>query len=356
GTVRQAVLEWYVDTDWYNGENSWYTYPVVAETYDGFLNDIYGFHVKKKHVLEAIKNSSGGKITEGNVGGGTGMRCLGFKGGTGTASRVIHIGDSTYTVGVLVQSNFGGKKNLTIAGVPVGMELMNVKSQIYNAPPRSNRKEGDGSIIVIVATDAPLLPHQLKRIAQRVPLGIGNVGGRGSNGSGDIFMAFSTANEKAFSRKENTPVITLSNDMISPLFEATVQGVEEAIINAMVAAETMEGINGNKSYRLPHDATIEILKKYNRFQPKVIIDTIILEKYLGKYELGPEFYLTIFKEGGNIFAQITNRIKVELTAVNENTFDVFDYGIRIVFNMDENQNISELTILSNGERKAKKIE
>jgi D-aminopeptidase len=356
GTVRQAVLEWYVDTDWYNGENSWYTYPVVAETYDGFLNDIYGFHVKKKHVLEAIENSSSGKIAEGNVGGGTGMRCLGFKGGTGTSSRVIHINDSTYTVGVLVQSNFGGKKNLTIAGVPVGMELMNVKSQIYNAPPRSNRKEGDGSIIVIVATDAPLLPHQLKRIAQRVPLGIGNVGGRGSNGSGDIFMAFSTANEKAFSRKENTHVITLSNDMISPLFEATVQGVEEAIINAMVAAETMEGINGNKSYRLPHDATIEILKKYNRYQPKVIIDTIILEKYFGKYELGPEFYLTIFKEGENIFAQITNRIKVELTAVNENTFDVFDYGIRIVFNMDENQNISELTILSNGERKAKKIE
>jgi hypothetical protein len=144
--------------------------------------------------------------------------------------------------------------------------------------------------------------------------------------------------------------------MINPLFEATVQGVEEAIINAMVAAETMEGINGNTSYRLPHDATIEVLKKYNRFQPKVIIDTTLLEKYLGKYELGPEFYLTIFKEGENIFAQITNRIKVELTAVNENTFDVFDYGIRIVFNMDENNNISELSILSNGERKAKKIE
>lgn len=356
GAVRQAVLKYYVDTDWYNGEEWWYTYPVVAETYDGFLNDIYGFHVKEKHVLEAIENSSGGKIAEGNVGGGTGMMCLGFKGGTGTSSRVIHINDSTYTVGVLVQSNFGAKKNLTIAGVPVGMELLNVKGEIFKGAPLSNRKQGDGSIIVIVATDAPLLPHQLKRIAQRIPLGIGNVGGRGTNGSGDIFMAFSTANENAFNRKENSSIVSLANDMINPLFEATVQGVEEAIINAMVAAETMEGINGNTSYRLPHDATIEVLKKYNRFQPKVIIDNTLLEKYLGKYELEPEFNLTIFKEGENMFAQITNRIKVELTAVNENTFDVFDYGIRIVFNMDENNNISELSILSNGERKAKKIE
>jgi D-aminopeptidase len=354
--VRQAVLEWYVETDWYNGENMWYTYPVVAETYDGFLNDIYGFHVKKKHVLEAIKNSAGGQIAEGNVGGGTGMMCLGFKGGTGTASRRIHVGDSTYTVGVLVQSNFGAKKNLTIAGVPVGMELMGVKSRIYNAPPKSNRKEGDGSIIVIVATDAPLLPHQLKRIAQRVPLGIGNVGGRGSNGSGDIFIAFSTANEKAFSRQESTPVITLSNDMISPLFEATVQGVEEAIINAMVAAETMEGINGNTSYRLPHEATVEVLKRYNRFQPMMILENELLEKYLGKYELAPEFYATIFKEETKIFMQINDRRKAELTPISKNTFDIFDFGIRVIFNMDDTQNISGLSILQNGEQKAKKIE
>lgn len=356
GAVRQAVLKWYVDTDWYKGETWWYTYPVVAETYDGFLNDIYGFHVKEKHVLEAIENSSSGAIAEGNVGGGTGMMCLGFKGGTGTSSRVIHINDSTYTVGVLVQSNFGAKKNLTIAGVPVGMELLNVKSTVYNGAPQSSRKEGDGSIIVIVATDAPLLPHQLKRIAQRIPLGIGNVGGRGSNGSGDIFMAFSTANEKAFSREENTTVISLSNDMISPLFEATVQGVEEAIINAMVAAETMKGINGNTSYRLPHDATIEVLKKYNRFQPKVIIDADSIKKYLGKYELDPEFYLTIFNEGEKLFAQVTNQGKAELTPINENTFDAYEYGIRIVFNTDDDQNISELTILANGEEKAKKVE
>ena len=192
------------------------------------------------------------------------MRCLGFKGGIGTSSRVVQIKDSSYTVGVLVQSNFGSKRNLTIAGVPVGMELKDTMNYVYKGPPQSRRKEGDGSIIVIVATDAPLLPHQLKRIAQRVPLGIGLVGGRGSNGSGDIFLAFSTANEKAFNREAPTMVATVSNDMITPLFEATVQAVEESIINAMVAAETMEGINGNKAYGIPHDLLMKVLKKYNR--------------------------------------------------------------------------------------------
>ena len=266
GVVRDAVLKWYVDTDWYKGEDWWYTYPVVAETYDGFLNDIYGFHVKEEHVLEAIRNTSGGKIAEGNVGGGTGMMCLGFKGGTGTSSRIVSIKDSKYTVGAIVQSNFGSKRNLTIAGVPVGLELKDTLNYEYKAPPQSRRKEGDGSIIVVLATDAPLLPHQLKRIAQRIPLGIGIVGGRGSNGSGDIFIAFSTANEGAFNRDETTTVETFSNDLITPFFEATVQAVEEAIINAMVAAETMEGINGNKAHALPHKLLVEVLKKYNRIK------------------------------------------------------------------------------------------
>lgn len=264
GVVRDAVLKWYVDTDWYRGENWWYTYPVVAETYDGFLNDIYGFHVKEVHVLEAIDNASGGKVTEGNVGGGTGMMCLGFKGGIGTSSRIVTIKDSTYTIGVLVQSNFGSKRNLTIAGVPVGRELKDTLNYVYKGPPKSRRQEGDGSIIVIVATDAPLLPHQLKRIVHRVPLGIGVVGGYGGNGSGDIFLAFSTANENAFNRDGNTQVETLANDQITPLFEATAHAVEEAIINAMVAAETMEGINGNKAYAIPHDLLIEALKKNKR--------------------------------------------------------------------------------------------
>ncbi|MCA6073740.1 P1 family peptidase [Fulvivirga sedimenti] len=265
GVVRDAVLKWFVETDWYKGEDWWYTYPVVAETYDGFLNDIYGFHVKEEHVSEAITNAKNGPVAEGNVGGGTGMMCLGFKGGIGTSSRIITMGSETYTLGALVQSNFGSKRNLTIAGVPVGMELLDTLNYVFNAPPQSRRQEGDGSIIVIVATDAPLLPHQLKRIAQRIPLGIGVVGGRGSNGSGDIFLAFSTANSNAFSREPGTESVeTLSNDRITPLFEATVQAVEEAIINAMVAAETMEGINGNKAYGLPHDLLIKVLKKYNR--------------------------------------------------------------------------------------------
>jgi D-aminopeptidase len=266
GVVRDAVLKWYVDTNWYKDEDWWYTYPVVAETYDGFLNDIYGFHVKEKHVLEAIGNSTTGKIAEGNVGGGTGMMCLGFKCGTGTSSRIVTIKDSTFTIGVLVQSNFGVKRNLSIAGVPIGVELKDTLNQVYNAPPQSRRPEGDGSIIVIVATDAPLLPHQLKRIAQRVPLGIGLTGGRGENGSGDIFLAFSTANLGAFDRNKTTTVKTLSNNFMTPLFEATVQSVEEAIINSMIAAETMEGINGNKSYAIPHDLLVDKLTSYKRIK------------------------------------------------------------------------------------------
>ena len=266
GVVRDAVLKWYVDTDWYSGEDWWYTYPVVAETYDGFLNDIYGFHVKEKHVLEAIENSSSGQIAEGNIGGGTGMMCLGFKGGTGTSSRVLKINDSSYTVGAIVQSNFGAKRNLSIAGVPVGVELKDTLNSVFNGPPKSRRQEGDGSIIVIVATDVPLLPHQLKRIAQRIPLGIGIVGGRGSNGSGDIFLAFSTANEGAFNRDDIASITSMPNDLLMPVFEATVQVVEEAIINAMIAAETMEGINGNTSYAIPHDVLVETLQKYNRIK------------------------------------------------------------------------------------------
>ncbi len=261
GTVRDAVLKWYVKTGWYK-EDFWYTYPVVAETYDGFLNDIYGFHVKEENAYEALDSAKSGLLKEGNVGGGAGMMCLGFKGGTGTASRIIKIKDSTYTIGVLVQSNFGSKNNFTIAGVPVGKELKDTMNYEFKAPP--SYQPGDGSIIVVLATDAPLLPHQLKRIAARIALGVGKVGGRGENGSGDIFIAFSTANPNAFQRTDFTKLDELPNDMINPLFIGTVQAVEEAIINAMVAAETMEGINGNKAYGLPHKLVIDVLKKYNR--------------------------------------------------------------------------------------------
>ena len=263
GVVRDAVLKWFVNKNWYGNEDYWYTYPVVAETYDGGLNDIYGFQVKESNAFEALNSASAGPIKEGNVGGGTGMMCLGFKGGTGTSSRVITINGKNYTLGVLVQSNFGRKKNLTIAGIPVGKELIDTLNYERKAAPQSKHLEGDGSIIVILATDAPLLPHQLKRIAERVAVGVGKVGGRGENGSGDIFLAFSTANPGAFSRKNNTQAEMLANDQINPLYEATVQSVEEAIINAMVAADTMEGINGNKAYALPHEAVMRVLKKYN---------------------------------------------------------------------------------------------
>lgn len=261
GVVRDAVLKWYVKTGWYK-EDFWYTYPVVAETYDGFLNDIYGFHVKEEHAWQALDSAKSGFIKEGNVGGGTGMMCLGFKGGTGTASRVIKIRDSTYTIGVLVQSNFGGKNNFSIAGVPVGRELKDTMNYEFKEPP--SYEPGQGSIIVVLATDAPVLPHQLKRIAARIALGVGKTGGRGENSSGDIFIVFSTANPSAFQRESFTKLDELPNDLINRLFDATVQATDEAIINAMVAAETMEGINGNKAYGLPHKLVMDVLKKYNR--------------------------------------------------------------------------------------------
>lgn len=263
GVVRDAVLKWFIKTGWYK-ENFWYTYPVVAETYDGFLNDIYGFHVKEKHAWEALDSAQTGMVKEGNIGGGTGMMCLGFKGGTGTASRVIKIEDENYTVGVLVQSNFGVKDNFTIAGVPVGKELKDTLNYEFIAPPSYH--PGDGSIIVVLATDAPLLPHQLKRIAARIALGVGKVGGRGENGSGDIFIAFSTANPNVFQQKVSAKTEVLSNNLMNPLFEATVQATEEAIVNAMIAAETMTGINENKAYALPHKLVLDILKKYNRIK------------------------------------------------------------------------------------------
>jgi L-aminopeptidase/D-esterase-like protein len=273
GTVRDAALKWMDEHKYYDTTQGsfWYSYPVVAETWDGVLNDINGFHVKPEHVWQAIAKASNGPVEEGAVGGGTGMICLGFKGGIGTSSRVIDKKLGGYTVGALVQANFGIKSQLTIAGVPVGKELadtLNIK--IFDEPSAQNKMKNDwteqGSIIVVVATDAPLLPHQLKRIAQRVPLGIGKVGGIGGNGSGDIFIAFSTANKNAFSREKETTATMFSNDQMGALFTATIEAVEEAIINALVAGTTMKGINDNTVYGLPQDAVIRILKKYNRIK------------------------------------------------------------------------------------------
>lgn len=261
GIVRDAVIAWGLKkgiTDGYSGD---FSLPVVAETYDGLLNDINGFHVKKEHVFQALDSAKSGAIAEGNVGGGTGMIAHFFKGGTGTASRVVKEKEGEYTVGVLVQANYGTRQFLNIAGVPVGREIKDLTPQI-------NRDDaGQGSIIVIIATDAPLLPHQLKRIAQRAALGVGVMGGRGENSSGDIFLAFSTANAAEASKDEGLSNLTmLPNDKISRLFWATEQATEEAIVNAMVAAETMKGYNGNTVYALPHDKLKEALKKYNRLQ------------------------------------------------------------------------------------------
>lgn len=270
GVVRDAVIEWGVKNlpggIGYSGD---FSLPVVAETYDGFLNDINGFHINKNHVFQAMDSAKSGMLAEGNVGGGTGMMAHGFKGGTGTSSRVLEARFGGYTVAVLVQANYGSRRLFSVAGVPVGREINDLlpKAGKENAGLFSMKDEGQGSIIVVVATDAPLLPHQLKRLAQRVSLGIGNVGGRGENSSGDIFIAFSTANAGEISKDTGVVNLTmLPNEQINQLFWATATATEEGILNAMVGAETMTGLNGNTVYALPHDKLKEILKKYNRFQ------------------------------------------------------------------------------------------
>ena len=263
GVVRDAIIAWQSD----NGTafQPW-SLPVVAETYDGSLNDINGFHVTAEHLVSAIENASSGPVAEGNVGGGTGMRCLGFKCGIGTSSRA-GLGADDYTVGVLVQANFGGGRGLTIAGVPVAMEFARERENGAGTGTGFGfdlEREGRGSIIIVVATDAPLLPHQLKRIARRASLGVARTGGISSNGSGDIFVAFSTANPTAAATRPTTEVTILSNSQISTLFEATVEATEEAIINAMIAAETMVGRDGNRSEAIPHERLRELLRAYNR--------------------------------------------------------------------------------------------
>ena len=227
---------------------------MVAETWDGYLNDINGFHVKPEHVFQALESAHGGPVEEGNVGGGTGMICNEFKGGIGTASRVLDPKAGGYTVGVLVQCNYGQRDQLRIAGVPVGKEI----------PEHTVWKDDVGSIIIVVATDAPLIPTQLKRLARKASLGLGRDGSYSGDSSGDIFVAFSTANPGAASPKGVRDLKMLPNDSLDPLFLATVQTTEEAIVNAMVAAETMIGIDDHTVIALPHDRLQEVLKKYNR--------------------------------------------------------------------------------------------
>jgi L-aminopeptidase/D-esterase-like protein len=260
GVVRDAVIQWRVAHGQPDPTGYWWSLPVVAETWDGWLNDINGFHVKPEHAFHAIDSAKAGPVEEGNVGGGTGMICNGYKGGIGTASRALSAKDARYTVGVLVQCNYGSRMNLRIAGVPVGREVPSEDPYAFMPSDVAER----GSIIVVVATDAPLVAHQLKRLARRVSLGLGRNGSISGNGSGDIFIAFSTANPGAVAADHVVDLKMLPNDKIEPLFAATVQATEEAVINAMVAAETMIGINDHKVIALPHDKLRAVLKKYNR--------------------------------------------------------------------------------------------
>ena len=256
GVVRDAAIAWSVKHE--KTFQPW-SLPVVAETWDGILNDINGFHVKPEHVFAAIENASRGAVAEGNVGGGTGMICYEFKCGTGTSSRKLPQQAGGYTVGVLVQANHGRRSELRIAGVPVGREI----------PVPAVRKQGElppateeqGSIIIVVATDAPLLPHQLERIARRATMGLARTGATSGNGSGDIFLAFSTANDGVAAAPREIHVNMLSNARISALFSATVEATEEAIINALIAAETMTGMEGRRVEAIPHERVREVMKR-----------------------------------------------------------------------------------------------
>ena len=294
GTVRDAVVDWMVKR---NAPGPFW-YPVVAETSDGRLNDMKGLHVKPEHAWQALEAAHGGKIDEGNVGGGTGMNCHQFKGGTGTASRVLSAADGGYTVGVLVQCNYGLRSQLRIAGAPVGREISDLMpclasrvdppvrlgdgSEPPPCPPSSGGPGGSqegtmdereqGSIIIVVGTDAPLSPDQLKRVVRRVVLGMGRMGANNGNGSGDIFIAFSTANRGVDWGNSGPPksppptMVRLPSGAIDPLFTATVEATEEAIINALLAADTMTGADGLRVYALPHDRLLAAMRKYGRLK------------------------------------------------------------------------------------------
>jgi L-aminopeptidase/D-esterase-like protein len=261
GVVRDAAIAWRVQLGDPDEEGYWWSLPVVAETWDGYLNDVNGFHVKESHAFEALKGATSGPVQEGNVGGGTGMICYEFKCGIGTSSRVLDPKMGGYTLGVLVQANHGLRKQLRIAGVPVGEEI---PEDTVWAREISDSGGDTGSIIIVIATDAPLLPHQLKRLARRASMGLARSGSVSGNGSGDIFIAFSTANPGAVKAGGPRQLSMLPNDEMNPLFEATVQATDEAIVNALIAADTMTGADNHKAMAIPHDRLKETLKKYHR--------------------------------------------------------------------------------------------
>ena len=260
GVVRDAVIEWRVKAGGADATGYWWSLPVVAETWDEHLNDINGFHVRPEHAFRALDTAASGPVAEGNVGGGTGMVCHEFKCGIGTASRRVEVAGRNLVVGILVQANYGIRDTLRIAGVPVGAHLRD--DRIYT---EADPDAGDtGSIIIVVATDAPLLPHQLKRLAKRAGMGLARMGSYAGNESGDIFVAFSTANAAALGGAALAQSESFGNDELDPLFRATVQATEEAIVNAMVAARDMQGNEGHYAKALPHAELVRLLGQYNR--------------------------------------------------------------------------------------------
>ena len=277
GVVRDAAIAWMLRQGW---DGFLISLPVVAETWDGTLNDIEGMHVKPADVYRALDGASGGRVAEGNVGGGTGMICHRFKGGIGTASRTLSAEAGGYTVGVLVQCNYGQRSRLSVLGAPVGREIADLlpcntlaggaerlpacARSGATAPGAASDDNGSGSIIIVIATDAPLVPHQLDRLARRAALGVGRMGGLGEDSSGDLFVSFSTANPGASADTGTVRLTMLPNDRINPLFEATVGATEEAILNALLAADTMTGADGNRVYALPVDRLLAVLRKYGR--------------------------------------------------------------------------------------------
>lgn len=260
GTVHQATIQWRVAQAGADSSGYFWSLPVVAETWDGDLNDINGFHVKPEHAYAALDSAITGPVAEGSVGGGTGMECHEFKCGIGSSSRIARTDDGVYRVGVLVQANYGRRDTLRIAGVPVGQYLRQHRTAIDDAKP-----EGSSSIIIVVATDAPLLPHQLKRMARRAALGLARVGGIGMDSSGDIFIAFSTANANADQTARGVTVRMLANNDISPLFQATVEATEESIVNALVAGRDMTGDKGYFVSGIDHEALIKVMREHNRY-------------------------------------------------------------------------------------------
>lgn len=269
GIVRDTTSKWMIDNKYYfplvyegrEIDGCGYFYPTVGETWDGIMNDTNGFHVEAKHALEALANAKSGPLEEGNVGGGTGMQCHSFKGGTGTSSRVMKPEEGGYTVGVLVQANHGFREHFQVLGIPMLEEIKDCDPILNTFEP----KPGTGSIIVCIATDAPLLPHQLSKLCKRIPIGIGRLGAGFENGSGDIFLAFSTANENAYTT-EKTTIEILGDDMLDPIYKGVAEAVEEAILNALCAAETMEGREHNVFYELPHDQLVAVLDKHGKIK------------------------------------------------------------------------------------------